>query len=613
MNTDTIIVFGILAVTIALFVSDRLRLDLVALMALLALTLSGVLKPREALAGFSDPIVLMIAGLFAVGGALRQTGVAEMLGRWLGKVAGRSELRLIAVIMLVSAPLSAFMSSTGTVAVMLPVVVTLAREAKLSPAKLLMPLAFASLLGGMLTLIGTPPNIVVSNQLRAQGIDSFGFFAFTPAGLVMLAVGIGFMLLVGRHLLPGSADAERSDDGSTSPEQRSSSQLVDDYELDDNILQFRIGPDSELIGKTLAEADLRGRYQGTVLDIRSESSEQNEEPQSRVLKPSTVLRQGDILSVQVSEDALETVKEREADSLVQELAAGAPLPAGTILVEVLLTPRSSLIGHTLKELGFRDKYRANVLSVRRGGKPVQGIASEVVLRFGDTLLVEGRRRDIGILRRESRNFVVIAEPRELSEPTRDTKRAPLAIAIMVGMLLLMTFRLVSNVEAVLLAAVAVVLSRCLTMTDAYRTINWESVVLIAAILPMATALTKVGGVRLVVELLLRTVGTAGPLVVMGALFLLTSVFSQVISNTATTVLLAPIALAVATQINASPQAFMMAVAIAASTSFATPIASPVNTLVMGPGGYRFADFAKVGIPLQLLIMAATLLIVPLLF
>ena len=613
VSTDIYIVFGVLAVTVALFVSDRMRLDLVALLAMLALLLGGVLEPKDGLRGFSDPIVLMIAGLFVVGGGLAQTGVAERLGRWLGRVAGTSEVRLIAVIMIVTAVLSAFMSSTGTVAVMLPVVVTLARSANIAPSRLLMPLAFASLLGGMLTLIGTPPNIVVSNQLSSQGLEPFGFFAFSPVGLVMLVVGIGFMLTVGRRLLPGQGgDAAPASTVGRRPQQLSGSELVGDYELEDNILQFRLVPGSDLVGKTLAEADLRTRFQGTVLDVRP-AKDGGEGPSSRVLRPDTVLAVGDLLSVAVSEEALDEVKEREAKLLVAELAEGAPLPAGSLLVEVLLPPRSSLIGRTLKDRLFRDKYRANVLSIRRAGKLLQGNPADELLRFGDTLLVEARRRDVEVLRSESRDFVVIAEPRELAEPWHDSRRAPVAIAILVGMLVLMTAGIVPHVTAVLLAAVAMVLSRCLTMTEAYRSINWESVVLIAAILPMATALDRTGGLRLIVGGLTSALGGSGPIVLMAALFLITSLFSQVISNTATTVLLAPVAYQVAVDLGASPRAFLMAVAVAASTAFATPIASPVNTLVLGPAGYRFADFLKVGVLLQLLILGATLLIVPWLF
>ena len=282
-------------------------------------------------------------------------------------------------------------------------------------------------------------------------------------------------------------------------------------------------------------------------------------------------------------------------------------------MEVLLTPRSRLIGRCLKDLRFRDRYHANVLSIKRGAKPIQGNAADVVLRFGDTLLVDGRRRDIGVLRDQARDFVVVAEPEELREPIRNTKRAPRAIAIMLGMLLLMTFGVVANVTAVLLAAVAMVVAGCLSMSQGYRSISWQSVVLIAAILPMATALDQTGGIRLIVAALLGALGGAGPLAVMASLFVLTSLLSQVMSNTATTVLVAPIAYRIAVQLEASPQAFLMTVAIAASTAFATPIASPVNTLVLNPGGYRFIDFVRVGLPMQLLILAATLVVVPVWF
>lgn len=615
MTASAIFVFAVLAMAIALFLSDRLRLDLVALMALLALLLGeeifgNILTTEQALSGFSDPIMLMIAGLFIVGGGIFQTGVADKLGRWLGKVAGQSEVRLIAVIMLVAATLSGFMSSTGTVAVMLPVVVTLAKNARISPSKLLMPLAFAALLGGMLTLIGTPPNIVVSNQLRLQTGEGFRFFSFTPIGLIMLAIGLGFMLLLGRHLLPGKSKDEGGDHDEKAPETRTSTQLVDDYELDDNILRFEVTEESGLVGKTLAQARVRERYQGTVLEIRRPGPGGDKELDAQA---ETVLEGGDLLCVQVSEDALDEVKHRESRSLQPQEGTGATIPRETLLVEVLLTPRSRFIGRTLMSIRFRDRYRVNVLAIKRKGKPLKGNAADAVLRFGDTLLVEGRRRAISMLRDEHRNFVVVAEPQELREPERNTGRAPLAMAIMVGMLLLMTFGVVPNVTAVLLAAVAMVLTGCLTVPQAYGTINWESVVLIAAILPMSIALKNSGGLQAIVDGLVGLLGGAGSSVVMAGLFVLTSLFSQVISNTATTVLIAPVAYQVATTLGASPQAFMVTVAVAASTAFATPIASPVNTLVLGPGGYKFTDFLKIGILMQVLVLVATLLVVPLMF
>jgi solute carrier family 13 (sodium-dependent dicarboxylate transporter), member 2/3/5 len=418
-----------LAVTLALFVGSRLRLDLIALLALLALALSGVISTDEAIAGFSEPVVVMIAGLFVVGAAMFRTGVADAVGQRVELFAGESPRRLVAAVMLVTAFLSAFLSSTGTVAVMLPVVVAIARRRGIPPSRLMIPLAFAALLGGMLTLIGTPPNLIVSNHLAQAGLQPFGFFQFTPPGLIMLGLGTLFMVMAGPYLIP---------------DRRSVSNLT-------------------------------------------------------------------------------------ARTAYQEDASTSPPP-------------------------------------------------------------------------------IIGE-----EDTRRPERAPLAIAIMAIMLLTMTFELVAHVIAVLGAAALLVLGRCVTMEEAYRSINWESVVLIAAIIPMGTALDNTGGLRLAADAVLVISADAGPIALMAVLFLFTSLLSQLISNTATTVLLAPIALQAALAMQVNPHAVLLTVAIAASTAFATPVASPVNTLVLGPGGYRFGDYARAGIPLQLLILAATLVTVPLLF
>jgi solute carrier family 13 (sodium-dependent dicarboxylate transporter), member 2/3/5 len=429
LNGELLFVLVVLTVTLTLFVGNRLRLDLIAVLSLLALTLGGVVTTEQALAGFSDPVVVMIAGLFVVGTAMFRTGVADAVGHRVESLAGRSPRRLVVTIMLATALLSAFLSSTGTVAVMLPVVLAIARRRGIAPSRLLIPLAYAALLGGMLTLIGTPPNLIVSSQLAQAGAEPFGFFQFTPPGLIMLAIGIAFMALAGPYLIP---------------ERRPSATGV------------------------------------------------------------------------------------------------APTP-----------------------------YQEQV--------------------------------------------ELVEAPPVVGEDLRRPERAPLAIAIMAVMLLVMTFELVAHVIAVLGAAAALVLGRCVTMEEAYRSINWESVVLIAAIIPMGSALANTGGLALAAEWVLALTDGAGPLALMAVLFVFTSVLSQLISNTATTVLLAPIALEAALTLGLDPHAVLLVVAIAASTAFATPVASPVNTLVLGPGGYRFSDYARAGIPLQLLLLCATLVAVPLLF
>jgi di/tricarboxylate transporter len=604
------LVYGVLIAAVALWASDRLRMDLVAVLALLVLSLSGILTPAEALAGFSDPVVLMIAGLFVVGEALYQTGVAQAIGRLPARLAGESEARLLVVVMLMVALLSAFMSSTGTVAIMLPVVIGLAWERGIPPSRLLIPLAVASLLGGMLTLIGTAPNIVVSNQLAAMGREPFRFFTFTPVGLVMVAVGIAFMVLVGRRLLP-----ERPPPGGEpAPPVTSVGKLTEAYGLAGTLFRVRVPEASSAAGRSIEELAIRKRYGVNVVGVMGEtgSGRRAAPPELRPAPPSTRILPGDVVYLQGLPKAVAGFVGAHQLQLLPDDDAGE-VPEGLGLVEVLLTPASRLIGRTLDESEIREKYRVTVLSIRRLGEPILENLAAVRFRFGDTLLVKGGWNRIQMLQRERRDFVVTGLPREMDRAIRPYHRAPVAVAIILTMMVLMAFDLVPPVFAVLAAAAAMVLSGAVGGDEAYRSISWPSVVLIAAVLPVATALQKTGGMDLIVIGLGGAIGRAGPFVLLAGLFVLTSVLSQVISNTATAVLLAPIAAQLAVGLGANPEPFLMTIAVAASTAFATPIASPVNMLVLGPGGYRFGDFFRIGVALQLLLLAATLLIVPLLF
>ena len=618
MPIDTLLVFVILAVTVALFVSDRIRLDLVAMMSLLALLLTGILTPAQALSGFSDSLVIMIAGLFVVSTGLFQTGIAARLGRWLGRIAGTSEVRLIALVMLVTAPLSGIMSSTGTVAVRLPVVVTLAWRARLSPSKLLIPLTMASLLGGMLTLIGTAPNMVASSQLVAQGLPGFGFFSFTPLGLAMLVIGVVFMTTIGRRWLVARAPAGPGGDGREAP---TMAELATHYDLREHVFRCEVPADSPLVGATLADLGWPSRYQVQVLAIeakpnggRSTRFGRRAADRAKPIGPATQVEALDRFVLQGTRKQVDALaSEYGLDIEAVEPHAEGVIPPGVRFVEVLPTPRSRWLDQSLAQLRFRDRFGVQVVAVRREGATVTEGLGQLVLRFGDTLLVEGSRQSIELLRRERLDAVVLAGPAALEAEAPRADRAPVAIAIMLAMLVVMTFGWVPNVVAVLVAAVIMVLSGCLTMDDAYRGINWEAVVLIAAILPMATALEVTGGLQLVVDALVGSVGPFGPLALLAGLFVLTSLASQVISNTATAVLLAPIAFQAAATLEVSPYPFLMTVALAASTAFATPVASPVNLLVLGPGQYRFGDFLRVGVALQILVLIATLLLVPLVF
>ena len=607
MTGGTLFVFSLLLFTIILFVSDRLRLDVVAMLVILTLMLSGLLSPKEALAGFGDPVVLLIAGLFVIGEGLFRTGVAFAIGNWLMRAGGTSETRMMILLMLVVAGLSAFMSSTGAVAIFIPVTLNLAAKAGIQPSRLLMPIAFASLIGGMLTLIGTPPNLVVSTQLTREGLEGFGFFEFTPIGLLVLVAGITYILFWGRKLLP----KETGDPRKAVKNRLSLQDLIEAYKISDRLHRLRINKDSSISAMTVAQALLRTRYGVTVLGI-----ERQRRGRTMIIPAvtHTELKVGDIILVVDTAAELDRMLQTERlEHLEMESEHGRIAAQEVGIAEVLLTPQSTIIGQTLSKIRFRERYGLTVLGILRNGVPLEGNLVQTKLLFGDSVLVGGGWRQIELLQAEHENFLVLNLPREMDEIAPNRKKAPWALGIMGGMLVLMTFKLVPSVAAVLLAALAMVFARCVSMKNAYASINWESLVLIAGMLPMATALEKTGGIQLIVTGLVGSLGELGPIALMAGLFLLTSIFSQFISNTATTVLVAPIAMIAATNMGISPYPLLMTVAIAASTAFSTPVASPVNTLVLGPGGYKFNDFAKLGVPLQLLVMALTLLAVPMLF
>jgi di/tricarboxylate transporter len=595
MTWQMIYVLTVLAVTMLLFASDRFRLDLVALLALLALLIPGILTVPEGLAGFADPTVLMIAGLFVVGGAIFQTGLADMIGRKLEGAAGGGYRSLMLVIMLAAAGLSAFLSSTGTVAVMLPIVVTLARRSAVSPSLLLLPLAYATLLGGLLTLIATPPNIIISNQLAEAGFAPFGFFEFTPVGLILLAAGMLFLLLLGPRLLP---ERIRHVAGAAVP---SVADLGQQYGLDQLLFELRVTPGSVLANRVISDAAIRSSYGVTVMAITGGAA------RTRRAEPDSLLQAGDLLTVRGGREA---VRRLAADCRLELRDGGAALPAGLLLAELLVPPGSSLAGSTVSEDRFHSRTGITVLALRRAGELLGGGAGQRKILAGDLLLVLGSARALGRLRKERDDVLLVTEPEELRETRFNTRKAPWAGASMLGMLLLMTLGLVPNVTAVLIAAALIVVTGCLDMEGAYRHVNWESVVLIACVLPLATALETTGLVDLAVGSLAVAFDGVGPLLVLAAMFLLTALTGLVISNTATAVLVAPIAIQVAVSTGINPRALLLVVAVAASAAFVTPVSSPVNMLVLAPGGYRFGDFVKAGLPLLLLVMLVTLLIVP---
>ncbi len=586
--------FFILGVTIVLFVWGRWAPDLVALLSLLALALSGVIDTRDALSGFGNPTVVMIAALFVVGEGLSRTGVTGWGGKWLLEAAQGSQIRLLVVVMAGTAILSGFISNTGTVATLLPAVVAAAWTVGSAPSKFLVPLAFAANTGGLLTLAGTPPNIVVAQTLEQSGLRPFSFFEYALIGVPLLVVAIAYMALVGRRILPSRSSEQRPVDAAADL-----ADLASAYSLGEQQFRLRVRSSSSLIGKTVLEAALGPTYGAPVLRI-----------EGREIAPDVVLRHNDILVARAPDEII--------DKLMHELGLSLQPPADSPdefvskeigLAEIIPTPRSEYLGQPMIVGQIAERFPVQLLAVRRRGKPV--IDRDLTLEFGDSLLVRGTWEAIGELQSERRNFVVVGTPEAMATEVGGLRpRAGVAVAALAAMVVLMVTGVVSTVIAALIAAAAMVLGGCLSAREAYRSVSWSSVVLIAAMIPMGRALETTGGASLVAEGLVNTLGDLSPVLLLAGIFLLTTGFSQVINNTATAVLVAPIVMQAAVNLGVSPYPLLMIVAVSASTAFLTPIGTTTNILVYSPGGYRFTDYVKVGLPLMLLFLAVSLVLVP---
>jgi len=620
MTADMWLTIGILGLAVLLFITEWLRVDIVALFVVLSLMLSGILTPEDALAGFSSPIVVTVAALFLVGGAVMQTGLADTISQRMMSLAGQSTVRLLSIIMGSVAVMSGFISDTGTVAVMTPAIISLARRKGINPSKLLLPVSFSALLGGATTLIGTPPNIIVSDLLSTSGYPAFNFFDFTPIGLSLLLAGILYIGSTYSWLLP--------DREPTSSVQRveTPEEIVQLYKLPQDLYRLRVRSSSPITGQALKDIDLRNQHQVTVIEIirKPEPSSlsgdekrlfiEGDKPENLVPSPDTKILHNDIL---ICRGQSENISLAAADLDLGVLPVQAEDKQAFVnnevgVAEVLLPPRSELIGKTLVSSQFGSRYHLTVLGINRPGPDENLSLKETTLQFGDTLVVQGPWKHIHSLRRQQRDFIVIGEPEDMDgRPSRE--KMLLALIILAGMLLLLLTHWVAVSTAVLLAAFLMIITGCLPVKDAYDFVDWKSVILIAGMLPMATALENVGLVHLSAEWLAGTLGSFGAYPTLISLFLITSLFTQIISNTATTVLIAPVALSLSRTLGYQPQALLMTVAIAASTAFASPVSSPVNTLVMGAGDYRFSDYLKVGGPLILVTMVVSLLLLPLLW
>ncbi len=606
MTAELLLVLGLLAAAIAMFAAGRPRSDVVGLLVVLALPLSGVISVPEALAGFADPNVVLIALLFVLGEALVQTGVAQRLGDWLVARAGANEATLMAMLMATVALVGSMMSSTAVVALFIPVVLRIARNAGLAARRLLMPVSVAALVSGMMTLVATAPNLVVQSALERGGHAGFGFFAFTPFGMPMLALAIGWMLLARSRLDRGSVA------GPPRGRRPDFADWIAEYGLVGREHRLRVEQGSPLVGQALEALDLRGSEGASILAI-----ERAERFGRRLLTPSgsTRLEAGDVLLVDLRDDGtgVATLQQRHR---LQPLALNGRLFADIAqdigMAEVMVPAHSSLPGKTAVDVRLRSTLGLNLIGIKRGRTALAGNPAKQPLELGDTLLLVGPWRSIRRLSESTADLVVIRLPAEFDDALPASHLAGRAVAILLLVVALMASGAVPNVLAALAGCLLMVGFRCIDMASAYRAIHWPTLVLIVGMLPFAIALERTGGIGMVANWLGAFVGDASPRVGIAALFVTTAALGLFLSNTATAVLMAPVAIGVAETLGVSPYPYAMTVALAASAAFMTPVSSPVNMLVVGPGGYSFGDFVRVGVPLAALAGGMCIVLLPLL-
>lgn len=612
----------ILVITVALFIWGRVRADIVALTALAALLVLGILTPAEALAGFSSPIVIMMIGLFVVGGAIMQTGLAKLTGNKLMALSRGNETITFLLVMLVTSFIGAFVSNTGTVALMMPIIMSIAAGSGMQSSRFLMPLAFAGSLGGMLTLIGTPPNLVIDEVLTEGGYQPLAFFSFFPVGIIVIAIGIIVLMPLSKIFLSKKQSGKKKKQG------KSLDDLVDEYQLLDNLHRYIVpsrrpsaaldenGEQMDIVGKTLKDLSIQKKYGVSIIEIRNEKKSRLglvKDVSQNMAKSSSTIQVHDTLYI-IGEE--EKMKRFASDYGLRKMKDVKIDFYDLGLTEIVVMPTSNFAGLRIGEANLRKRFGINVLGVKRGDEYITDNLIAAKLHVGDMLLVQGEWTNLAHLTTDTSNWVVIDQPEKTADKVLLDYKAPVAAAIMLLMIAMMVFDFipVAPVTAVIIAGLLTVFAGCFRNVEAaYKTINWESIVLIAAMMPMSTALEKTGASALVSQGLVESLGSMGPTALLAGIYFTTSLMTMFISNTATAVLMAPIALVAAQQVGVSPYSFLFAVTLGASMCFASPFSTPPNALVMKAGGYTFMDYVKVGLPLQVIIGVVMTFVLPLLF
>lgn len=612
----------ILVITVALFIWGRVRADIVALTALAALLVLGILTPAEALSGFSSPIVIMMIGLFVVGGAIMQTGLAKLAGNKLMALSRGNETITFLLVMLVTSFIGAFVSNTGTVALMMPIIMSIAAGSGMQSSRFLMPLAFAGSLGGMLTLIGTPPNLVIDEVLTEGGYQPLAFFSFFPVGIIVIAIGIIVLMPLSKIFLSKKQNGKKKKQG------KSLDDLVDEYQLLDNLHRYIVpsrrpsaaldenGEQMDIVGKTLKDLSIQKKYGVSIIEIRNEKKSRLglvKDVSQNMAKSSSTIQVHDTLYI-IGEE--EKMKRFASDYGLRKMKDVKIDFYDLGLTEIVVMPTSNFAGLRIGEANLRKRFGINVLGVKRGDEYITDNLIATKLHVGDMLLVQGEWTNLAHLATDTSNWVVIDQPEKTADKVLLDYKAPVAAAIMLLMIAMMVFDFipVAPVTAVIIAGLLTVFAGCFRNVEAaYKTINWESIVLIAAMMPMSTALEKTGASALVSQGLVESLGSMGPTALLAGIYFTTSMMTMFISNTATAVLMAPIALVAAQQVGVSPYSFLFAVTLGASMCFVSPFSTPPNALVMKAGGYTFMDYVKVGLPLQIIIGVVMTFVLPLLF
>lgn len=580
MSADQIITAIIILIAVALLVTNRLRADLIALMVMVSLGLSGVISPEESFSGFSSSAVMTILGISMISVALQMTGATNSLGKIMLKLGGSSETRLVLMVTLISAVLSLFMNNIAAVGVLLPAVMSLSRRSRVSPSRLLMPLAFGTILGGMATLL-TTSNIIVSGALREAGLPSFGLLDYFPVGGPVMIAGILYLTFVGIHLLPSSNKIEN-----INTTRELTERLSELYQVKKNLVQFEILPDSPLANRTIEKGCWYQKYHLNIMAvIRKRESFFSPEAEMLVLPGDTIVARG-------------SLPQETAEALCLELT---PITIPDMRLtdeshpfsEILISPHSRLIGKTLRDTNFRDRYGLNVVGIWRGGKPVEGDHSELPLQFGDALLVTGPALQVRNLRNNDDLVVLEEDPDAVLLP----RKGLLTLIITLATLFIAAIGIAPVALVAIGGAVLLILTGSVGLNDAFRGIEWKAIFLIAGLWPLSVALQSTGLAETAVDTLLGFLGSVHPMILIVVFLTLSMIFTLLISGQVAAIVMIPLALAAAQTLGLDARPFAMAVAMGCSLAFVTPLGHPVNIMVMNPGGYSFKDYAKVGLPL----------------